>query len=352
MGFQSGLPLQFGDLFITSLGKVDHRRSYHDNHHIWPVGYACRWHDKISGSVFLCNVMDGGDSGPIFKIKRYPCSSGASKSGKIVLLPCGLLPLEDHSLLDDSDDQDWSHIHLLASYPDPSQQDLVSCLLNPLSPPADTLLQNEMGEFHVQGRSSSAVWRMASERLIDLYREVFIHSRNLLLGCSHKIDGQNDAVNDWALKKLGSLSRFCCEFAQVDIPKPITCESELEASCESLAAWLDQDRFGLDMDFAQEIIERLPGALQCRRYKPLNKRSCYSASKTVANGFMTAVVHSTEEHEEEMILSNFYGVPKIPTEESGRELFSGNCIPPGRPLKSRLPVDLMGDVIQVCKIHF
>ncbi|KAI3901278.1 hypothetical protein MKW92_051247 [Papaver armeniacum] len=35
------------DLFLTCLGKVDSRPSYHDRSHIWPVGYRSSWHDKV-----------------------------------------------------------------------------------------------------------------------------------------------------------------------------------------------------------------------------------------------------------------------------------------------------------------
>ncbi|KAI3834975.1 hypothetical protein MKW92_016049 [Papaver armeniacum] len=46
-GKRDGLPVQFEDLFLTCLGKVDSRPSYHDRSRIWPVGYRCSWHDKV-----------------------------------------------------------------------------------------------------------------------------------------------------------------------------------------------------------------------------------------------------------------------------------------------------------------
>ncbi|KAI3850822.1 hypothetical protein MKW92_039305 [Papaver armeniacum] len=56
------------------------------DHHIWPVGYRSSWHDKVSRSLFVCDVVDGGSSGPIFKLRRCPCSASVIPDASIVLL--------------------------------------------------------------------------------------------------------------------------------------------------------------------------------------------------------------------------------------------------------------------------
>ncbi|KAL9269988.1 Methyl-CpG-binding domain-containing protein, partial [Drosera capensis] len=70
-----GLPIQYEDFFVLTLGLVDARPAYHDTDHIWPVGYRSCWHDKVTGSLFLCDVVDDGDTGPLFRVKRFSCSS-------------------------------------------------------------------------------------------------------------------------------------------------------------------------------------------------------------------------------------------------------------------------------------
>lgn len=356
---------------INSLGEVDQRLGYHDTRHIWPIGYTCQWHDKITGSLFECEVADGGDSGPVFKVKRRPCSLLPIANGRLVLSPSGLAPSDVGSTLDDFSDDDLTHIQMLVSEPDPFQQDLLSCFSNgsekcygPSISSADNQrathsenpLKNEIGGFHVQARSSSAAWRKVSQTLINLCHEVYSHSGNLKFCCTHTTFGVSsfceDVENEQMLKKLGPLARFFSVSGPHKIPKVINSESQLEASCKSLATWLEQDRFGLDMDFAQEIIERLPGAIVCRKYKLLTKRSCYPTSKTVGAGFLSVKGEGMEQHAEEEILSSLYG-PRISTvQEQVEELHSAKHIPPGRPLASRFPLELVGDVVQVRRWHF
>lgn len=68
------LPLQCLDLRVESLGVVELRHGYFDDNHIWPVGYRCVWHDGVTGSVCISEVLDGGPSTPIFRVTRRSCS--------------------------------------------------------------------------------------------------------------------------------------------------------------------------------------------------------------------------------------------------------------------------------------
>ncbi|KAL3631034.1 hypothetical protein CASFOL_024018 [Castilleja foliolosa] len=65
-------------------------------------------------------------------------------------------------------------------------------------------------------------------------------------------------------------------------------------ACQMLLPWLNQDRFELDSDFVQEIIEQLPGAGACSEYKTLNDRKLDSALQTVGSGFLKAERKSSD----------------------------------------------------------
>ncbi|KAJ7564901.1 hypothetical protein O6H91_02G038800 [Diphasiastrum complanatum] len=66
-------PFLFADMMIESLGAADSRSSYHDETHIWPVGYRVTWHSPQFCSFFIGEVLEGGMSGPIFRITRRSC---------------------------------------------------------------------------------------------------------------------------------------------------------------------------------------------------------------------------------------------------------------------------------------
>ena len=67
---------QFGSkISVFSLwGRLTHDLHVINSSLIWPAGYKSSWHEKITGSLFfICDVLDDGDSGPIFKVQTvYP----------------------------------------------------------------------------------------------------------------------------------------------------------------------------------------------------------------------------------------------------------------------------------------
>ncbi|MQM01916.1 hypothetical protein Taro_034675 [Colocasia esculenta] len=384
-----GLPVQFGDFFITFLGEIDPRPAYHDADHIWPIGYRCSWHDRITGSLFECEVSDGGDAGPVFKVKRHPCSMFPIPSARIVLTQSRLqknIPLAEGSeVLHDFGNDDSAYIQMLLYDPNPSGQDFMSCISNgsyerfdgSLLPGGiqktnnsesylncfaekssgksykNLALRDDIGEFCVQGRSSSSVWRMVSQTLSDSCLEAYKRSGNLQFCCTHAIDDRASLMPDIEdvnkCKNISSLARFCAISGPFDIPKVINCKNQLESSLKILTKWLEEDRFGLDMDFVQEIIEQLPGAPLCKQYKFLTERSYYPTSVTVGSGFLSAKGQNMEQHIEEQILSSFYGGSKnARVQELIEEPHSAkDTTPPGRPLSCRLPIELVGDVVQI-----
>ncbi|XP_038983855.1 methyl-CpG-binding domain-containing protein 9-like isoform X2 [Phoenix dactylifera] len=380
-----GLPIQYEDFFVVRLGKIDLRMTYHDSYEIWPVGYKSYWHDKITGSLFECEVSDGGNAGPVFKVRRRPCFISPIPHGATVLLCKSVnkddMPqrMESTSTTVDADYDKDDDILMLLSDPDQSQQDLLSCfssnlgetsyessvqinMQNPavLTPDLNchsersseaSGMRDEIGEFYVEGRSSQSVWKMVSHTLLDACREVYRQSRCLQFCCRHnsrKFSSYSGNGTLETLDHLGPLVKFCCFHGPINTPRVIQNDSELEATCKSLAEWLNQDRFGLDMGFVQEIIESLPGSLACSHYQFLIDRTDFSTSLTVASGLLLAIQKNGEQGGEEVALYSLYRGHKKPRLQDFAEdnRSSEQQHPPGKPMNSRLPAELVGDVLQ------
>ncbi|XP_038983854.1 methyl-CpG-binding domain-containing protein 9-like isoform X1 [Phoenix dactylifera] len=384
-----GLPIQYEDFFVVRLGKIDLRMTYHDSYEIWPVGYKSYWHDKITGSLFECEVSDGGNAGPVFKVRRRPCFISPIPHGATVLLCKSVnkddMPqrMESTSTTVDADYDKDDDILMLLSDPDQSQQDLLSCfssnlgetsyessvqinMQNPavLTPDLNchsersseaSGMRDEIGEFYVEGRSSQSVWKMVSHTLLDACREVYRQSRCLQFCCRHnsrKFSSYSGNGTLETLDHLGPLVKFCCFHGPINTPRVIQNDSELEATCKSLAEWLNQDRFGLDMGFVQEIIESLPGSLACSHYQFLIDRTDFSTSLTVASGLLLAIQKNGEQGGEEVALYSLYRGHKKPRLQDFAEdnRSSEQQHPPGKPMNSRLPAELVGDVLQIWEL--
>lgn len=67
------LPLQCMDLRVEALGIVELRPGYYNDNFVWPVGYRCSWHDGVTGSICISEVIDGGPLPPIFRVTRKSC---------------------------------------------------------------------------------------------------------------------------------------------------------------------------------------------------------------------------------------------------------------------------------------
>ncbi|XP_077223126.1 methyl-CpG-binding domain-containing protein 9-like [Tasmannia lanceolata] len=366
-----GLPVQYEDFFVLCTGEVDLRPAYHDTSQIWPIGYRSCWHDRITGSLFNCEVSDGGDFGPVFKVRRVPCPGQGVPSGSTVLSLLNLNKAEDtervesHSIAIDVEDDEDNHIQMMLSDPSPSQQDILLCCETQtgdnLQPQFNCLpersgeiskkrliLNDEIGEFWVEGSSSFSAWRMVSDTLVDAYRKVYKQSGSVQFFCEHGIGGTHlDDANAKTADSLGQLAKFCNSFGPIGTPRVIRSDDELETSCVALAKWLEQDRFGLDLEFVQEIIEQLPGAQACSRYEVLNKRNCYSTSQTDGNGLLW------DKRKREGIEASD-GWLRRGRNSRKQGLVEGpeldHYFPPGRPLSSKLPAELVGDVVQVWEL--
>ncbi|XP_073001033.1 methyl-CpG-binding domain-containing protein 9 [Typha latifolia] len=375
------LPVQYEDFFVISWGEIDLRLTYHDRYQIWPVGFISNWHDKVTGSLFECQVSDGGNSGPVFKVRRIPCSVCAVPNASTILLFNNVSKADtaertgsSSTIFDASNCKDEDILMLLT---DPCQgdQDFFSCFstdldgtINESSGQMDMQKMNssetfgeyfnnkcstrdKIGEFYVEGRSSSSVWKMVSRTLVDASREAYKQTGYLDFCCRHNngtisppsyVEGQKPIDN------FGLFSRFCSSIGPVGTLQVIRNDSDLETACQSLAEWLNQDRFGLDMGFVQEIIESLPGSRACSCYQFLCDRSDLSTSLTVASGSLVAVQKNGETRAEEIVPFGLHSC-KVPRLQHSTEVqyVGDHRPPPGRLFSSKLSAELAGDAFQI-----
>ncbi|KAL0357936.1 UNVERIFIED_CONTAM: Methyl-CpG-binding domain-containing protein 9 [Sesamum calycinum] len=267
VGYHDGFPIQFHDFCLISAGIVDPRPSYHNTDQIWPVGYRASWHDRITGSLFVCDVADGGDSGPIFKIQRYPCTMQSTPVGSTILSKKKQIPCK-------GDDQ-------------VSKDDLVT--------------------FEVVDDDSISTITLLNEDSPPCLENCLTNSKR-----------------------------------EDEHPGLVQNENEFNMACDMLMIWLNQDRFGLDADFVQEIIEQLPGVTACSEYKNLNDRKHNSGLQTVGSGFLLA----------ERKTNFASGTSKRSQLKSGdqADTLKRDPGPPGKPLNSSLPSYLLGDALQVWEL--
>ncbi|KAL4353295.1 hypothetical protein GQ457_06G041410 [Hibiscus cannabinus] len=365
-----GLPVQFEDFFVLSLGLVDTRPSYHDASLIFPIGYRSCWHDKITGSLFVCEILDGGDSGPIFKIRRCSCSAFPLPTGSTVLFLHKIEQTSSHNneggasyYKNEEFDDDGSIQRILTDPCPPMENDILNCLKSSLKETYDVHHINrsqleaglmceksgdtsidEIGEISVEEHSSPDAWRIISQKFFDACSEVCKRKGALKFFCKHAGKGMGssnwDMMDEKYKETLTPLAKFC-GFS------PLLFEhqaNELETWAEELKKWLEQDRFGLDSEFVQEIIEELPGVEACSQYESLRKRSSYSGSLTIRNGFLKIKTLDGFECEGEKGLHGLFGKSKSP------RLVDDRGPPAGKPLCLRLPPELLGDFHQVWEL--
>ncbi|KAI4346993.1 hypothetical protein L6164_007848 [Bauhinia variegata] len=372
-----GLPLQFEDFFVLSLGKVDVRPTYYDVNLIWPIGYRSCWHDKITGSLFTFEVLEGGDSGPVFRIRRRSCSEFPVPVGSVLLSISNLSHFVsqtsegERKSYDNLDWDDEGSIQMIFSDPcTPTENDVLSCLASCSGDSYDALasdtlqpmanhtsdglgLIDEIGEILVEERSSSLAWRNISQKLIDVCTEICNQKGTLKFYCNHT---ENETDFHKLDKKGGKneihstpLSRFCGLPGSVSIPVIIEANNEANSLHEVLGNWLEQDRFGLDVEFVQEIIEQLPEVQCCSQYQFLNNRSNCSSFLTVGNGFLVVEWRGGSQYKEEEVVQSLYRRPKKARMAEGC-FKEERCPPPGKVLCSTVACELVGDVFQAWEL--
>ncbi|QHO12795.1 Methyl-CpG-binding domain-containing protein [Arachis hypogaea] len=361
------LPLRFGDFFVLSLGKVDDRPTYYDVHLICPIGYKSCWHDKITGSLFTCEVLEGGDSGPIFRIKRCSCSEFPVPVGSTVLSMSNLCQFLNKNngerKTDDSMDYDvHESIQMILSDPCvPTENDVINCIASFSNETCagdsisqDSGLIDGIGEILVEERSSSAAWRVISQKVVNACNDICKQKGSLKFYCKHIED--EPCLHKWDTTRKKSdahfslLDKFCGSLCSVSVPDVTYADNDLKGLSEVLGKWLEQDRFGLDVEFVQEVLEQLPGVKESLKYELLSSRSNSSSLPTVENGFLVVEWRGGSQYqdENEAVQGSYKKPRKVGlTEKSVRE---DRCPPPGKSLCSRVPSELIGDILQVWEL--
>ncbi|XP_073306881.1 methyl-CpG-binding domain-containing protein 9 isoform X1 [Primulina huaijiensis] len=364
-----GFPIQFQDFCLLSAGNIDPRPAYHNTNQIWPVGYKCSWHDKITGSLFVCDVLDGGERGPTFKVHRFPCTTQFIPVGSAILSRTNSVPSKgnDRMGLDELatsplvDDDDLSIITLLNEHSPPCLDNCVSVSRSngvvyysgqntssnsnmECGLPRAGISIGELGhsgvigEFQLEGRSTSSVWEMVSEAFMYAFHEVFKQTGAVKFFCGHDIY----EMNNENLDSRDSLSRYSYWSGPINVPRLIQNESDFKTACELLLTWLKLDRFGFSVDFVQEIIEQLPGVTACLEYKNLKDRKHNSSLQSVGSGFLQV---------EQNTNSAFRTSKRWRLQSGGMEKFlMRDSCPPGNPLSTRLPSYLIGDALQAWEL--
>nr|GMD15082.1 methyl-cpg-binding domain-containing protein 9 [Ipomoea batatas] len=365
---KDGFPVQFEDFLLISTGHLDSRPSYHSNNQIWPVGYRSSWHDKLSGSIFVCDVTDGGDSSPKFRVQRYPCSIQSYVASSTVLSRPQLSSSSEYDKVEKDDstvfgvlDDDSISVQIMLGDCSPptldndndtytgqrEDEDFAVEKLNSSLPVSvgnktfDVIGQGDsLGEFLVEGSSLSSVWEMVSQTLLLASHEAYKQKGAVQFCCSHDIC----ELDVKQLDSLGPLSKFSCLAAPSNFPRAVHSDSEFNSTCEMLVKWFEQDRFGLDADFVQEILEQLPGILNCSGYKLLSERKHKSTLRTVGSGFLQSKrkSHMQDDRESYEFFRPSKRLRKLEEESEVR----GPC-PLGKPFMSKLPSYLIGDALQV-----
>jgi hypothetical protein len=142
------------------------------------------------------------------------------------------------------------------------------------------------------------------------------------------------------------LDKFCGSPVSVSIPDTIYADNDLNGLYELLEKWLEQDRFGLDAEFVQELLEMNLGVQDSLQYELLSSRNNSSSLPTVDNGFLVVEYKGQLKYQDEEAIQGLYRRSKKArlTEKYVKE---DRSLPPGKPLCSRAPTELISDIFQV-----
>ncbi|KAJ7970823.1 Methyl-CpG-binding domain-containing protein 9 [Quillaja saponaria] len=253
-----GLPLQFEDFSVLSLGKADGRPTYFDVNLICPIGYRSCWHDKITGSLFKCEALEGYDSGPIFKRSGVPALNFLIQLGQVFFSTenlgqfvsqtngesqsKGYVIIDLDDIIDEKDCDDDGSIQLFLSDPVPNENFIFSCLASSsdkafdaqtsdtLQPIASLIngktryllsdglgLIGEIGVISVEEQSSSSAWRIMSQEVSNVCNGICKWKEILMFFCKH-VDHETCLLRLQNEASSTSLSKFCGLPGSVSIP--------------------------------------------------------------------------------------------------------------------------------------
>ncbi|VAH71688.1 unnamed protein product [Triticum turgidum subsp. durum] len=375
-----GLPVQYQDFFITNLGEIDKHASYHNCHQIWPLGFTSYWHDRATGSLFECEVCDGGSFAPLFKVRRLPCSVFPLPEASTILSHNGARKAaetkESSSFIGDTANEMDDDLYMMIDIPSETKQDFLSCLTNDtedkrtsldcndvqssnmmsqilpsnsenVPPSKEANINDQIGEFTFEGTSSSSVWGMISSAMVEACEKMYKEHGHLVFSCTH--NSENHLLNKGSGCQnfdgpYAPLTRFCSSNGH-SIPRVTEKENNLEATYTLLKHWLYHDRIGLDLEFVQEIVESLPRSRSCINYQFLCNRTEFHSSVTVASGLLLSV-HKDGQSNGDTPYGRHGAVTGLhdDAQPSGSSI---RKLPPGRPISRKLQPESAADVFQI-----
>ncbi|XP_037450311.1 methyl-CpG-binding domain-containing protein 9-like [Triticum dicoccoides] len=375
-----GLPVQYQDFFITNLGDIDKHASYHNCHQIWPVGFTSYWHDRVTGSLFECEVCDGGSFAPLFKVKRLPCSVFPLPEASTILSQNGARKAaetkESSSFIGDTDNDMDDDIYMMVDNPSETSQDFLSIFTSDtedqrtssccndvqssnmmsqilpsysenVPPGKEANINDQIGEFTFEGTSPSSVWGMISFAMVEACEKMYKEHGHLVFSCTH--GSENHLLNKGRGCQnfdgpYAPLTRFCSSNGP-SIPRVTEKKNDVEPTYTLLKNWLCHDRIGLDLEFVQEIVESLPRSRSCINYQFLCNRAEFRSSVTVASGLLLSV-HKHGQSNVDTPYGRHGGVTGLhdPAQPSGSSI---RKLPPGRPISHKLQPESAADVFQI-----
>lgn len=308
----------------------------------------------------MCEVLDGGDDGPVFKVQRYPCTKHYIPSSSTVVWKQNGRSREEKDNLPyiDLDNDEYTSLQMLLTESSPPSLDSNILSSSPAFEDNDSREANyrtstnktsiglgqedTIGEFSVEERSSVSAWKMVSLAFFDACSKAYKQKGVLRFCCEHNT-GRSDVE---ASENVDLLSKFSYCGGPVNTPHLIESDEDYKASYEMLVKWVQQDRFGLDLEFVLELLEQLPEVHTCSDYVFLNNRSPMSILQTVGSGLLVS------ERINDVPVKNISKSSIQSCKTSRKKLIDDSEIKAPRPLgktvSSKLPAYLIGDVLQVC----
>lgn len=367
------------------MGEIDNRASYHNSHQIWPVGFTSYWHDRVTGSLFECEVVDGGNFGPLFNMRRLPCSAFQLPDASTAVCPNVVRKAdtietkEGSGLIEDTANDADDNISMLLSDFSETSQDFLSCLGNDMegkeslgcsnvqtsnmsvaavlshpgssrwTPTNDANMCDKIGDFSYEGTSPSSAWRMISCAMMEVCEKMYKDHGHLVLSCPHNTEKSLFHCESGSQRNDGPfnlLAKFCSSNGP-KVPRFIEKENDVESTCALLKEWLYPDRIGFDVEFVQEFVESLPKSKACSNYQFLCNRTGFNSSLTIASGTLIAVNKNSPMHGDIMSYGRHGSVVSGPQDHAQPSSSSIRELPPGNPISRKLPPELAGDVFQV-----
>ncbi|CAI9261252.1 unnamed protein product [Lactuca saligna] len=158
------LPIQLEDFYVLSFGKIITSPLYYGANYIWPIGYKSCWHEKLTGSLFTCEVSNNGQGGPLFTITRSSCSESTIQYGQTIMCRADL----------DEHDNVVTELTEMTKI-DPGSGDEVG-------------YEDVIGDLYVEWSSTSSTWKLLLENIVDVHKEFINQTGAVQCYCRHAED--------------------------------------------------------------------------------------------------------------------------------------------------------------------